>query len=118
MRAASLGSAALCALGSWYGTKVLRDGATLGAATCVCHEAAGPLSPTVGHAQREGAGPAVGACLRWCPYTHSPLCRWDMLKRAGKDLLDRCVQRAYDSQIDDVQVQKKYLASLEWHEYR
>ena len=41
-----------------------------------------------------------------------------MLKRAGKDLLDRCVQRAYDSQIDDVQVQKKYLASLKWHEYR
>ena len=41
-----------------------------------------------------------------------------MLKIAVKDLLDRCVQRAYDSHIDDVQVQKKYLASLKWHEYR
>ncbi|KAK9815809.1 hypothetical protein WJX72_009912 [[Myrmecia] bisecta] len=44
--------------------------------------------------------------------------KWDLVKRANKDLMDKLIDRAYFQIINDDSMRSKYIESLQWHKFR
>lgn len=56
------------------------------------------------------------SCLQYCMACLS-LCRWDLLKRAPKELTDHIIARAQNSIIDDENIRQQYRECRAWQRY-
>ena len=50
----------------------------------------------------------------WVMLRDGPSCRWDLVKRVPKEVLDYLAERAKASAVDDIAVRSQYVACQDW----